>query len=787
MFIYTYSIILDVTMKNLLLPICLLCLFTLTTRSAVLLQQGQYHIEGVVNADAERTPLADVIVNIAALHKYTLTNAKGEFTLSGIPPGEYLVEYRKIGFRTETRRIVITNADIRPLLFLTESPLITPSVTVTAAPQPANTMETPAAAAVVEGKELERRRGQSIMQTLEFLPGVTGFSGSPLAVKPVIRGLTAQRVVVAQNGLRIQSQTWDEPQSPEIDVMDVERIEVVRGAASVLYGSDALGGVVNVVRSDVFSTAGKPLEGIFTLNAFSNNPGAAGGLSLFGGSGGLAYRFNATGRFAGDYTYPAGKLNDSITLPAQSAFNSGAQEFNASGSVGMRRDWGTLALDLSHFGQKYFIHPEPGRKEVELNIHTGLMDTLPAAPSQEIFHERAMLSADIPMNNVRLALTAGFQYNSRKEEGVAESEEDEHLKEEKGIPPEAKLDLTTLSFDAKAHFAELGTLGAYFTHQTNQTLGAHAIIPDYTGLDFGGFGFIEHQVGIVRGNLAVRYDHRALDVTANTELKNSDTTYSFDAFSVQAGFVFTITPEFSASLNGNTGWRAPVAAELFINGQDEGAVRYKVGKPTLTPEHSLNIDASLRYVTPDVVAEVSVFRNAIADYIYVTPTGTRINNLDVYSYTQDNAILLGWEFSLQARLAHWLSVDVMADMVRGENDRTKTPLPMIPAARVRGGLTYHNEEFAGIHHFYFSIVPKYTMKQDRFGLFEGETPSYFLLDAGFGGEIAVAGRMIQAHIAVENIANTPYFDNLSRYKGFAFNPGLGAALRASVPFDIISE
>ncbi len=755
-----------------------------------LFAQPIQRISGIVHS-GNNAPLSGVSVSIAELHRHASTNASGEFVFDQIPFGEYLIEFRLLGYRSELRHILV-NGILSPLMInLVETPLLTPSVLITATPTPISASDAPMAVASVEGVELERRRGMSIMQTLEFLPGINGFSGGPLAVKPVIRGLTAQRVLVAQNGERLQSQSWDEPQSPEIDAFDVERIEIIRGPASVMYGSDALGGVVNVVRPDVFEHADKILSAIFTLNAFSNNPGAGGALSLFGGHGDWAYRLNASGRYAGDYSVPAGSINENIVLPAQTVFNSGAEELNGSISIGWKRDWGLLSLDVSHFGQKYYIHPEPGRKEVELNIHTGKMDTLPAAPSQEIYHESATLSANIPMNNARLEFKAGFQYNSRKEEGVAESEEDEKLKEQLGIKPEAKLDLMTMNLDAKAHFTDLGSVGAYFSHQQNQTLGQNAIIPNFTVNDYGCYIFNKfpqvYHNGWITVSDGVRYDHRSLNASANSQLNTPDTIRSFDIVTGQIGTLFKISDAFSASINVSSGWRAPVAAELFINGSDEGAVRYKVGNRVLTPEMSSGVDISLRFAKADVTAEITGFYQKIRNFIYLAPTGVRINNLDVYSYMQNNASLIGGEFFAQMQLTEWLVADVSADIVRGDNTAFNTPLPLMPAARLRFGLAYHAVELAGINRFFLSISPRYTFQQDRVGLFETETPSFFLLDAVVGGEISIGSQKVRMSIFGTNLTNKAYFDHLSRYKLFAFNPGIGFALRAAVPFGVVSE
>lgn len=748
-------------------------------------------VSGVISSASSKQPLRAQI-RIPALRRATVCDAQGKFRISNLPSGTFIVEISALSYKEVTREINTTNGDVTLDVSVEESALRMPTVTVTAEPQPTDALESPLSVDVLEGRELERLRGQSVMQTLQNVPGVALFSGGPLAMKPVIRGLTAQRVVVAQNGERIQSQTWDEPQSPEIDAFDVQSIEVLRGPNSVMFGSDALGGVVNVIREDVFANESQsPLSGRVSLNAFSTNvPHVGGALTLSGASGGYVYRLNASGRTAADYNAPGGTL-DGKMMDAGAVFNSGAFEYNGSGTIGMKRDWGTLSLDLVHFGQKYFIHPEPGRMEAELNIHTGKIDTLPAAPSQEILHERAALHLNMPMNSMRLEAGASFQYNSRKEEGVAETEEDEILKEEKGIPPEVKLDLISINADVKLHHAPLagfaGTVGASFTMQDNQTLGFNHIIPEYSSMNIAGFLYEEARiVESLRWTGGIRFDTRSMDMSADTQLLNRAQRLNYNAITGTSGLAWRISEPLVIALNAGTGWRAPVAAELFTRGKDEGEARYKLGDSSLTPERSMNIDFSVRYVTSSFAIQASVFQQSIKDFIFLVPTGAKVDSVDVYTYKQADASLMGGELLLNVALSQSLVAEVGADFLRGENKESSSPLPLMTPNRVRGAIRYQVGEAFGMSNTYFGVQGRYTMKQDRLGsVFEKETPAYFLVDISLGGQVMIGGLPVTLDLSVDNALNTAYVDHLSRYRKFAFNPGINAGLRASVPFSII--
>jgi len=768
-----------------------------TVRALVLLAMGvsSATIAQTISGTAlneNQIPLQNVTVKIAALHRTATTDESGKFSFGNVPKGEYVVSLTMIGYKSVAMPVTVTSDTLSMYVVLSSSPLELPSVTVTAEPQPSSLLESPLSASVIEGRQLERERGQSVGQTIEYAPGVAAFSGGPLSMKPVIRGLSAQRVLVMAGGVRLESQTWDEPQSPEINVLDVDRIEIVRGPNSVLYGSDALGGVVNIVRSDLQSAnEGAPtLRGLFTGNFYTNSPQAAGGISFHGANGDWNYRGNFTARDAGDYSAPSGTTANGTRVEAGKVFNSGGNEIDGNASVGTTQNWGSIVFDATHFGQKYFIAPEPGRKEYELNVNTMTYDSIPAAPSQEILHETGSVYADLPLSIGRLEMTGTYQRNSRKEEGAAESEADEKKKEDLGIKPEAQLVLNTVSFDAKLSHRPAGsfdgTVGISATYQANSTEGQNAIIPDFTSLNAAAFGYEEYRAtSALRFTGGVRFDARRLDADANTQLGNAAQTIDYDATTGSVGLSWNAAEPLTLTASAGRGWRAPVAAELFFKGSDEGAVRYKIGDSALTPEVSFNLDCSVRYSTPGLAGEFSLYRNRIDRYIYLLPTGMQVAGLDSYRYTQANATLVGGDLSFQAELARWCVLLGGADKVRGTNDETDSPLPLIPADRVFGGFRFNEESLVGVMNPYATIRVRHMFAQNKLGLFETPTPSYDVVDLGVGGEVTVSAQKFMVDIVVENALDKGYYDHLSRYKEFALDPGRDVELKVSAPFDIL--
>jgi iron complex outermembrane receptor protein len=703
----------------------------------------------------KQSPLANVTVMIPALKRGTTTNATGKFTFEKLPAGVYVVAISQIGYRSETRIVNLSNGDATLTLELRLSPLTLSAVTVTAKPQPTDILTSPQAVAVLEGAQLNQLRGQAVMQALEKNPGVSLYTTGAGIVKPAIRGLTSQRVLVVTDGVRQEGQQWGDEHGPEIDAFDVDRIEVVRGPNSVLYGSDALGGVINIIKAEIPSaSAGAPqLGGNFLLNGFSNNNQGAGALSLYGASGILGYRANFSLREAGDIRTPDGKL-----------FNSGGNEHNGSGMLGMQGDWGSVAADYSRFDEKLQIHEDPAEDP-------------DATPFQKIQHDKLHLHANLPLPALRLEVNGGWQQNHRRE-----------FEEKQATDPSLNLVLNTTTLEVKAHHQPLGstfgTIGLSVMHQKNETLGEEKLIPAYTTTNVAGFIYEEMRLQEVSLSVGLRYDTRNLEVTANEDLGVEAQARDYHAVTGTVGAVWRAAEPLAFALNVGRGWRSPVAYELFVNGVHEGTVRYDIGDNTLQPEASLNFDLSLRYAAARVQGEITAFHNRINRFIFASPTSEIDpgSGFTKYQLKQADATLLGAELSLQAQAANWLILEGSADFVRGANEQTEQPLPLMPANRFKLGARLTKPAWGKLANPYVSFNTKMVLAQNRIEAYETKTGGYALFDVGIGAEIPLGADQINIDLVVENLFDKAYRDHLSRYKAYALNPGRNIMLKASLPF-----
>lgn len=705
--------------------------------------------------DQDGAPLTGVTISIPAIHRGAISNSDGRFTIEGIPAGIYTVEFHSIGYRKETRSITMSDDDQVLMVSLATSPLEFNTVTVTAKPQASDLLTTPQSVAVVGGRELDRERGQTVTESLLRVPGVTTYSTGSAIAKPVIRGLTAQRVLVLTDGVRQEGQQWGDEHGPEIDALDVDRIEVVRGPNSVLYGSDALGGVINIIRPEVpASEHGAPeLAGNLLLNAFSNNDQGAGAISLHGASGKVGYRGNFSLRSASNYTTPEGMVS-----------NSGEDELNGSALVGIRDTWGSIGVDYSHFGEKLQIHDE----EPEATAY------------QKVMHDKVHLHTTFRIPSVRLDMNAGWQRNNRLE-----------FEERDAAEPVLDLVLKTLTLDIKGHHDPIGplygTVGLAVMSQDNASLAEEKLIPDFKSLDLAGFLYEEASFGDFTLSAGVRFDSRRLDVATSEALGIPEQQRDYTAISGTAGLVWRAAEPLSFALNLGRGWRAPTPFELFSDGVHEGSARYEIGSTTLRPEASLNIDLAARVATSRVQGEITGFRNIIDPFIFLSATGEidSASGFPIFYNRQARATLTGADFGLQAHVTDWLVMNAGASFVRGMNEETESNLPLMPADRYTIGARFIQESLGFLDNPYLSFGVRIVADQNRVDSHEATTPGYTLFNAGLGAEIPVNGHSAHVDLTVENLANKAYRDHLSRLKRFVLNPGRDIVLKVSIPFNLV--
>jgi len=700
-------------------------------------------------------PLTDARVEVVEVHRHGTTDAAGRYAVGNLPAGLYTVSFSLVGFRPVVRRVTISDADVTLDVTLTRSVVEIEALQVTASPIATSVVMAPQPMTVVDSGALRTGQRPTLGETLGSLPGLRNWSTGAGIGKPLIRGLGSNRVLVLADGQRVDGQQWGDEHGPNIGTEDAERIEVIRGPASVLYGSDALGGVVNVVAPalpDAIDRRGF-VRGQLAAGYGSNRSAPEGGVRLEGARGSLGFRGAFNGLRSNDIQTPAGILA-----------NSGYEMYGGSGAVGVRGGWGSVAIEYAGRSERVEIHEDPE----EAPDFTGF---------QRIADDRVKTTLNLPVSGTsRMEVIGGWERNNRREFEAADESE-------------VGLGLLSTTLTGNLHLHHVvgpfrGIAGMSALRNEFEKYGEETLIPNSTANNLGAYFFEQAEAGRWHFSFGVRYDYRKLDVEGDDELEVEAQTRDWSSLTGNLGALFRLSEPVAMVLNVGRGYRAPSTFELFSNGVHEGTVRFERGEPTLRNETSLNTDLALRVQAGRVTAEIGGFHNRITDYIYPDPTGLTDpeSGYQIYDFTQGDATLTGFEASAEVHPVDAVHLRVGGDYVRGQNTRLDQPLPFMPPFRLSYGIRWEGKGTGVLAAAYLDLGGETNSEQSRLDPEDFAPPGYTLLHLGAGTTIQLGGTSLGVDLQVRNLFDTEYASFLSRYKLYAPDPGRNVVLKATVGF-----
>ncbi|HKJ03685.1 MAG TPA: TonB-dependent receptor, partial [Longimicrobiales bacterium] len=614
---------------------------------------------------------------------------------------------------------------------------------------------------VLGAQELERDRSVSLAHTLSRLPGVRTLSTGGEIGKPVIRGLSGARVLVLDQGLRLEDYAWSDEDGPAVNAALVDRVEVVRGPASVLYGADAVGGVVNVIPRPLPDASGASFaSGDAELSAATNNHEAGLVVRGEGVSGSWGWRAAAAGRIAEALHTPLGELE-----------NTGFGAFSGEAAAGRQGPWGSFTLRFVQNGGEFKLleedGPPAGTEEAALE----------AGPERKLSDQRLQFLGSFPLDNgTRLETRVQGQRHN-----IIEMEDDpEALARGEFVEvPVFDLTLTTMVAEALLHHAlapgASGTVGFTGRLQHSRTGGVVPLIPGADQQGAGLFVLERATTGAFTFLGGLRADVARVSPDGHPRRAFNTLTWS-------AGTAIQVAPEVSLTGNVGTAWRAPTLFELYASGPRLGEARYEIGRDDLGAERSLNVDAGLRWDGPRVRAQLSVYRNDFRDFLFIQPTQEVQDGYQVYRYDQADAVLQGAEASLDVEATSWLSLSTRGDYVRGTNQTRDEPLPLMPPRRFTLGAEVHRAWPTPDGWAYAGGEVETVAQPDRLNPLDLAVDGYTLLNVTAGVRGTWRGREAGVDLRVRNAADVEYRDFLSRYKAFALNPGRDVVLRLRMAF-----
>ncbi|MFT4600122.1 MAG: iron complex outermembrane receptor protein [Arenicella sp.] len=580
----------------------------------------------------------------------------------------------------------------------------------------------------------------TLADALENINGVTQASTGAGISKPVIRGFSGSRVLTYVNSLRIQNQQWGADHGLAVTSLGIGSVEVIKGPASLMYGADAIGGVLYFV--DEAYAPKNSLEGSIrtsfnTANLMTSN------------QGGIKWskeklKINAFVSYdnAADYRLPEGSQLLNSRYKQQAAKISIGYNFKKS-VTNFRYNYYSGRIGLPGHTHDSIIDPS--------SFITETQNRKDNVPAQVISNHFFNLEHKIFLEKHEFLIALGNTNNKLKEH------------EEKFFFPEININLNNtlghVKWKYKFHEKINLTVGSQNMLQfnVNAPLAPEVLVQDSRTIDIGTYLLLDFKKGKWRAKTGGRFDRRMIEVQEQPNL-------AFNGFNYAAGFS-RLGKDSDVRMNLSSGFRAPTASELLSDGIHHGSNRYELGTINLKTEKSIQLDASYAVHLSDLELIVNPFVNFLRDFVYINPTDSIINNIQVFEYSQlDNAIMYGTDFGIHyhPHVAHWLHLESSMSAIFAE-DQNKTPLALIPQTSINSQVRMNFKMKKGFKIKNLSLQHIYYFKQNRITSFELDSKAYHLLNVSLNGSIGEKEKL-KFSLGARNLLNIEYINHLSNLK-----------------------
>lgn len=747
---------------------------------------AQNTIKGSVT-DENQSPVLGADIYIEQLHIGTTSDESGQFELDNIPNGTHKLSISFVGFNTEN--IELTMASEEKVLEISLSPSVFHmDEVILSAPfnklQSENVMK-------IESKSIETLKkagAPTLMQSISNIPGVSELTTGTGIGKPVIRGLSGNRVLVYTQGVRLENQQFGSEHGLGMSESGIESVEVIKGPASLLYGSDALGGVL-YLNPEKFAYQNETKVDV-SQSFFSNTLGS--NTSLGFKTSKKKVKFIARGGFNShaDYQIPNG---DRVT-------NTRFTEKDFKTGLGFNLDQFVTEFRYNYNQSEIGIPEEIGQQTTSRSV---------ALPYQDLNTHILSLHNHFYLNKSKIDLNLGYTINNRKEfedeheheheeDGIDSAAEEEHEEHEEHEEAALDMKLKTFSYDLKYNLAKMGQFetiaGIQGMYQENENFGEEILIPDAITNDIGLLvtsTFAINDKSALQGG--IRFDHRELSSSSFEKEDPNDPLQeilidgidrSFSNVTFSLGYKNVFFDKITTRLNLASGFRAPNLAELTSFGVHHGSNRFEIGNPDLESEQNFQFDLSLEYGNKHVEVFANGFYNNLNNYIFANPTGDVIEDYQVFEYIQSDANLYGGEFGVHVH-PHpfdWLHLESSYETVIGEQSNGDD-LPLIPANRWANTIRVEIKGTETFNDIYTALVLDSFFEQNRVSVNETVTPGYNLFHLRMGANLSFEKINIGMNLSVNNLFDETYISHLSVLKTDLIpNPGRNIVLGLNFKF-----
>ena len=768
---------------------------------------AQNKLTGRITDQKTGEAIAGATIYIPELKTGAIADGNGAYSIDNLPKATVIVQVSFLGYKSVVEKIDLSKNTTGNFV-LEQAITEMNEVVVTGTLRATEITRNPIPMVTLGKKDLQQNLSTNIIDAIAKLPGVSAVTTGPNVSKPFIHGLGYNRVLTLFDGVRQEGQQWGDEHGIEVDENAVDRIEIIKGPASLTYGSDALAGVVNLLPAP--PVPGGTLKGSAETYFETNNGLIGASAVLAGNKNGLIFGGVISHKQATDYQ---NKYDGRVY---GTAFN----ETDLSGYVGLNKKWGYSDLNFSVFNDLQEI-PDGSRDSVTRKFTKQITeaDTFrPIVPNSElnsykitvlhqlVQHYRLYSSNNFIIGKSKLGVILGYQENIRREFSHPQFPD----------IPGLYLDLKTFTYDIKYSIPESKgwetTIGINGMYQRNLNKGTEFIIPDYSQFDAGPFILATKTLNKLDISAGVRYDIRMfkndqmftrpnpvtgfdmqvnLPDTAKAAHPFNSFNHTFSGVSASFGATYKITKRLLVKSNIARGFRAPNIAEISANGVHPGTLIYQIGNTSFKPEFSLQEDLGVSYRWDHISGDIDIFNNNISNYIFnqklLNHSGSDsviIKGNQTFKFQQAKAQIYGWEANLDIHPYDWLhfenSISVTYALNKGGNGMHVTDsskyLPLIPPlhtnTELRANILKKFKHFSSV---FFKVGMEYFATQNRIysaNNTETPTPGYVLYNAGIGADITNSkGKVLFSfNIVGNNITDVAYQSNLSRLKYFEEYP-----------------
>lgn len=764
-------------------------------------------------------PISGAKVYISNAEKTFLTDTTGQFLFNGLVGGTYNIRITKQGYLNETRSVTLKTTQQNLNIKLAASSYQLEEVLIKDNRVENRKKEESLNVEVINADFIQRNLGGSLMKTLERLPGIKTIGIGSGQSKPLIRGLGFNRVVVVDKGVKHEGQQWGADHGLELDQFAAGEVEILKGAASFVYGSDAIAGAINVKPARLPTK--HSLAGSVDLIGKTNNNLYGTSVNLLGRNDKLFFDSRFTYQNYGDYRVPTNRVyvyDFEVPLNNNYLRNTAGKESGLHLSAGILGEKFNSIFHVSNVYSKsgFFANAhglEP--RKVDAAFHDRSNRDVQLL-SQEVNHFKIINKSDYQFKNHKVEMELGFQRNFRQEfsQYVNHGYMPANYPTDLGIPSDLEREFDKMVYSAnirdKFSFGKHQlTIGGNLEFQDNTINGWTFLVPSFKQFTSGAFIYDQLKLSekvIVHG--ALRYDYGKIKLREYTDwfastLNNGSTSTTenlvrannlernFNSLVWSVGINYN-PDKFIFKANIGKSFRMPIAKELGANGVNYHYFSYEKGNPTLSPEKSYQVDATIGWKEKNWSAKLSPFYNYFPNYIYLNPTA----NYDyfygagnqVFEYAQSEVMRYGAEIQFDYTFSKFLSTEVLGEYLYAEQlsgAKKGYTLPFSPPPSVLFNLTYSPKENRLFKDSYISFDYRITAKQHNIVPPEKRTAGYNIINLQLGTRLNLYKQPIMLSLQAQNLLDKKYMNHTSFYRLIELpEAGRNIILSLKIPFNL---